>query len=53
MIKSSVYLGVDIAKASLACFLAGEYFEVPNTAQGQRQLLARVRRRKGERVHLI
>ncbi len=53
MIKSSVYLGVDIAKESLACFLAGEYFEVPNTAQGQRQLLARVRRRKGESVHVI
>lgn len=53
MIKSSVYLGVDIAKESLACFLAGEYFEVPNSAQGHRQLLARVRRRKGQTIHVI
>ena len=53
MTKTSVYLGIDIAKESLACFLGGKHFDVPNSAPGHCRLLARVRREKGVPIHVI
>lgn len=43
MTPSLVYLGLDVAKATLAIHWAGQHFSLPNTAAGHRALLTRIR----------
>ena len=40
--KTSVYAGLDIAKASLQLHLQSKFFDLPNTAEGQAQLIKRL-----------
>ena len=42
MTPTPVYLGLDVAKATLAAHLAGQGFTVPNTAAGHAALCARI-----------
>ena len=52
MTPSLVYLGLDVAKATLAAHWAGEHFSLPNTATGHRALLTRIRARS-EPVQIV
>jgi len=40
--KTSVYVGLDIAKASLQLHLQSKFFDLPNTADGHAQLIKRL-----------
>ena len=52
MSVGKVYVGVDIAKATLAVCFLGQHFELANTAAGYTQLLDRLRRLNAS-VHLV
>ncbi|MFA6564650.1 MAG: IS110 family transposase [Verrucomicrobiia bacterium] len=47
---SSVYTGLDIAKATLQLHLQGQQLSLPNTAAGHRQLIKRLRSVPGAHV---
>jgi len=49
--QTSVYAGLDIAKASLQLHLQSRFFDLPNTAEGHAQLIKRLAAISG--VHLI
>ena len=42
MTPTPVYLGLDVAKATLAAHLAGAGFTLPNTAAGHAALCSRI-----------
>jgi transposase len=47
---TSVYAGLDIAKASLQLHLQSKFFDLPNTAEGQAQLIKRLAAIPGSHV---
>jgi transposase len=49
--KTSVYAGLDIAKASLQLHFQGKFFDLPNTTDGHAQLIKRLATIPG--VHVI
>jgi transposase len=52
MLKPSRYLGIDVSKETLVMAFAGQRWQLPNTKEGHRALIARIRQESG-RVQVV